>query len=134
MATENINLTKRQRHLRVPVLADEEALIKRRAAEAGVPVAAYLRLLGLAHQVPSRIDNQCIEQLALINGDLGRLGGLLKLWLTNDVSAAGITPRTLRAVLSRIMATQDEMHALMHGIVAPVQRKTLAAKDFGGAS
>lgn len=114
---------KRRRHLRVPVLPDEETQIKRKAAEAGVPVAAYLRLLGLAHHVPSRIDHQRVESLAHINGDLGRLGGLLKLWLADDARAACVTTDTLRAVLSSIHENQGQMHALMSAIVADARRK-----------
>ena len=96
--------------MRVPVLPDEEAEIKRLAASVGLPVAAYLRNVGLGYQVPGILDNKRVEELARINGDLGRLGGLLKLWLTDDV-------RTLQ--LSKIVSTQDRMHEVMQEVVTP---------------
>ena len=40
---------KQGRHLRVPVLPEEEAAIKQKAAETGLSVAAYLRNVGLGY-------------------------------------------------------------------------------------
>ena len=74
----------RDKKLRVPVLPNEEAEIKSKAQDAGLTVAEYLRNLGLGYSVPSVIDSRQVDSLLKINGDLGRLGGLIKLWLTND--------------------------------------------------
>ena len=107
----------KQRHLRVPVHPDEEEQIKRNAAVVGRSVAAYLRNIGLGYEVRGILDNQRVEELARINGDLGRLGGLLKLWLTNDERTAGFGESTIRALLSKIEDTQDTMHAVMRQVV-----------------
>ncbi|WP_426078820.1 conjugal transfer transcriptional regulator TraJ [Janthinobacterium sp. PSPC3-1] len=111
--------TRKARHLRVPVLPAEEAQIKRLAAAAGLPVAAYLRKVGLGYRLPGILDHRRVEELARINGDLGRLGGLLKLWLTNDERTAAFGEATIRAVLAKIADTQDEMHAVMRAVVLP---------------
>ena len=111
--------TRKARHLRVPVLPAEEAQIKRLAAAAGLPVAAYLRRVGLGYRLPGILDHRRVEELARINGDLGRLGGLLKLWLTNDERTAAFGDATIRAVLAKIADTQDEMHAVMRAVVLP---------------
>ena len=71
------------------------------------------------YQVRGIVDNKQVEELARINGDLGRLGGLLKLWLTNDARTAQFGESTIRAVLSRIEATQDRMIGVMHDVVRP---------------
>ena len=110
---------RKARHLRVPVLPAEEAQIKRLAAAAGLPVAAYLRKVGLGYRLPGILDHRRVEELARINGDLGRLGGLLKLWLTNDERTAAFGEATIRAVLAKIADTQDEMHAVMRAVVLP---------------
>lgn len=110
---------RKARQLRVPVLPDEEAAIKRMAASAGLPVAAYLRNVGLGYQVRGILDNKRVEELARINGDLGRLGGLLKLWLTNDPRTAQFGESTIRALLSKIEDTQDHMHMVMQSVVMP---------------
>ena len=65
----------RKKRLRVPVLPDEEVAIKKMAASTGLPVAAYLRRVGLGYPVHSTLDHKGAEALASINGDLGRLGG-----------------------------------------------------------
>lgn len=107
------------RHLRVPVLPDEEAEIKRLAASVGLSVATYLRNVGLGYQVTGILDNKRVEELARINGDLGRLGGLLKLWLTDDVRTLKFGEDTILALLSRIEFTQDRMHDVMKEVVTP---------------
>ena len=107
------------RHLRVPVLPEEEAQIKNNAAAAGLAVAAYLRTVGLGYQVTGILDNQRVEELARINGDLGRLGGLLKLWLTDDIRTLQFGESTILALLSKIEDTQDRMHDVMRAVVLP---------------
>lgn len=111
--------TRKARQLRVPVLPDEEAAIKRKAAATGLSVAAYLRNIGLGHKVTGILDNQRVEELARINGDLGRLGGLLKLWLTDDPRTALFGTTTIRALLSKIEDTQDKMQQVMTAVVLP---------------
>jgi hypothetical protein len=55
---KTIKKERRDKKLRVPVLPIEEAEIKSKAMDAGLPVAEYLRNLGLGYQVPSVIDNE----------------------------------------------------------------------------
>jgi hypothetical protein len=111
--------TRKDRQLRVPVLPGEEKEIKRLAAATGLPVAAYLRNVGLGYRVRGILDNKRVEELARINADLGRLGGLLKLWLTDDPRTATFGEATMRAVLARIEETQIEMHEVMRAVVVP---------------
>jgi hypothetical protein len=107
----------KQLHLRVPVQPDEEELIKRKARAAGTSIAAYLRNVGLGYEVRGILDNRRVEELARINGDLGRLGGLLKLWLANDARTAAFGEATIRALLSKIEDTQSAMHDVIRRVV-----------------
>jgi hypothetical protein len=100
---------KHGRHLRVPVLPEEESLIKSNAAQSGLTIAEYLRRLGLSYSIPSMLDQNAIIELSKINADLGRLGGLLKLWLSDDVRVSDFTPETIRTLLRRISGTQKIM-------------------------
>ena len=111
--------TRKERQLRVPLLPTEEAAIKKMAASAGLSVAAYLRNVGMGYQVRGILDNKRVEELARINGDLGRLGGLLKLWLTDDPRTLRYGESTIRALLSKIEDTQDKMHEVMRAVVMP---------------
>jgi len=103
----------------VRVLPDEKATIDENAREAGLSTSAYLRALGLGYEPKSIVDNLKVDELAKINGDLGRLGGLLKLWLTNDPRTAQFGESTIRAALARIEVTQAEMIKVMRQIVRP---------------
>jgi Mobilization protein NikA len=100
---------KRDKRLRVPVLPEEENMIKAKACEAGLAVAEYLRNLGLGYSVPSIIDNRQVDALLKINADLGRLGGLIKLWLTNDERTKYIGKSQLYMTLDTIRETQSVM-------------------------
>ena len=100
---------KHGRHLRVPVLPEEEKEIKENAAKAGLKTAEYLRRLALGHKIHGVIDSQHVIQLSKINADLGRLGGLLKMWLSNDERLVHIEPKTMMVVLDRIQMTQAGM-------------------------
>jgi hypothetical protein len=111
------HVTRKQCHLRVPVLPEEAQAIKAQARAVGLPVAAYLRNVGLGIEVKSVLDYQRIGELARINGDLGRLGGLLKLWLTNGERLDRIKASELRAVLNKIEANQEAMRAIMQTVV-----------------
>ena len=104
-----IKKERRDKKLRVPVLPIEEAEIKNKATDAGLPVAEYLRNLGLGYQVPSFIDNRKVDALLKINADLGRLGGLIKLWLTNDKRTRLIGKPQLQLTLDSIRNTQSTM-------------------------
>jgi hypothetical protein len=110
---------KRAQHLRVPVSPEEKAAIQRQAAKAGLKVAAYLRNVGMGFEIHGVVDAIQVEELARINGHLGRLGGLLKLWLTNDARVAQFGEATIRAILSRIEDTQDKMIDTMAAVVRP---------------
>lgn len=89
------------------------------AAQAGMTPSRFLREIGQGYRVTGIVDYVQVRELARINGDLGRLGGLLKLWLTDDAKVAQLDEDTIRALLHRIDGTQDEMTRVMTKIVMP---------------
>ena len=98
---------------------DERERIEANARDAGMSVARFLREVGQGYRVRGIVDFEQVRELARINGDLGRLGGLLKLWLTDDVRTARFGEATVRALLERIETTQDQMAGVMRAIVRP---------------
>ena len=62
----------------------ERQTIFEKAEQCGLSASNYLRAIGLGMEVTSVIDHRKVDGLIRVNGDLGRLGGLLKLWLSND--------------------------------------------------
>ena len=77
------------------------------ARSVGMSVASYLRAVGAGYQPRAVVDRDRIDEMLRINGDLGRLGGLLKLWLTNDAKLdqfdRGQIRQAILAALRRIV-------------------------------
>ena len=109
--------------IKVYCLPDERRQIEATAKAAGLSMSTYLLNVGIGYQIKGIVDNNEVEKLAKINGDLGRQGGLLKLWLTNDERAAHFSKPTIRAVLSRVVETQDKMIDVMKSILRPRAEK-----------
>lgn len=111
-------------------LPHEKAEIETLAKASGNSASSYLRLVGQGYVVRGILDYEHVAELAKINGDLGRLGGLLKLWLTDDAKLAtfGVTPtsRSIVGVLEEIRGNQVAIREVMARIVTP-----LAAKKAG---
>lgn len=105
--------------LKVYCLPEERSAIEENARRAGLSVARYLRDVGQGYQIKGVMDYESVRELVRVNGDLGRLGGLLKLWLTDDARTARFGDATILALLARIEATQDEMSRLMKSVVQP---------------
>ena len=105
--------------IKVYCLPGERDQIKAQALATGLSLSTYLLRVGMGYQVRGILDNKRVEELARINGDLGRLGGLLKLWLTDDARTAQFGESTIRALLSRIEDTQDQMQGVMRAVVIP---------------
>jgi len=82
-----------------------------------MPIAAYLRDVGMGFQPRAVGDRDRIDDMLRINGDLGRLGGLLKLFLSDDAALRRFDSRqvsqVILAALRRIEGTQDEMRAVL---------------------
>ena len=109
--------------IKVYCLPEERQQIETNARAAGLSLARYLRDVGQGYRITGVMDYEKVRELARISGDLGRLGGLLKLWLTNDERAAQFGYETIHAVLSRIEKTQDEMGQVMMDVVMPRSKR-----------
>lgn len=105
--------------IKVYCLPEEREEIERLARSSGHSASTYLRLVGQGYRVTGVTDFENVRALVRVNGDLGRLGGLLKLWLTDDVRTAQFGPGTILRLLSRIEANQEEMSRLMESVVRP---------------
>ncbi|MEX3950193.1 conjugal transfer protein TraJ [Paraburkholderia sp. EG287B] len=78
--------------IRVWCLPQERALIEANPRDAGLGVSRYLHDVGIDYKIDDVIEAELVGELAKINGDQGRLGGLLKLRLTNSKKLAGQDP------------------------------------------
>lgn len=104
--------------IKVYCLPQEAEAIKAQAKAVGLPVAAYLRRVGLGMEIKSVLDYARVDDMARINADLGRLGGLLKLWLTDEARLQAHPPEQIREVLVKIERNQEHLRALMRAVVS----------------
>ena len=94
------------------IRGEKDAIVAKADAHS-LSASSYLRRLGLAMPVESTIDQRAILDLAKINADLGRFGGLIKMWLTTNadfksVSAQGLQ-RKLENTLTDVRLLQKKM-------------------------
>ncbi len=68
--------------LQVCVSAEEAARIEAAAKAADLSVSAFLRALGLGYKPMAVVDLDEALKLNHLGSNLGRLGGLLKLWIS----------------------------------------------------
>ncbi|WP_285538309.1 conjugal transfer protein TraJ [Brucella sp. NBRC 12950] len=71
----------RNRTIRLRVSKTEEDEIKERAELSGLTLSAFIRSVALNVPILSAVDLAAADRLERINADLGRVAGLLKLWL-----------------------------------------------------
>ena len=103
--------------IKVYCLPEERAAIEANAQAAGMSTSAYLLAVGQGYRVQGVTDYENVRELVRVNGDLGRLGGLLKLWLTDDDRTARFGVSTILALLGKIEATQDKICTIAESVV-----------------
>ncbi len=84
---------------------DEHQAIVDKAAACGLSVSELSKRVCLGYPIKSLVDQQAVREIARIGADLGRLGGLLKMWLTNDDEHV----QDVRNLLKQIEACQAEL-------------------------
>lgn len=105
--------------VKVYCLPDERAQLQANARAARKPLSTYMLKVCLGYHVPNVADRCRADELLRINADLGRLGGLLKLWLTNDERTAAFGVSTIRGLLAKIESTQQEVLAVVREVLVP---------------
>ncbi|SEM30799.1 plasmid mobilization protein [Acinetobacter sp. DSM 11652] len=107
---------RRGKPIEVWVTDDEKEEIRERAKNAGLSMSGYLRALGLNQPIKSKVDLLAVSDLAKVNGDLGRVAGLLKLWLA-EKRGQGARPFEVESMMKDFRAIQQEMLKLMSQVI-----------------
>ena len=95
---------------------EEKQIIHRNARDTGYWTAGFMRQLGTGHQPQSIIDYKAIREIIHLRADLGRLAGLLKLWLGESSAAAGTARREINQVRDTMLANQKALRGLIDRI------------------
>jgi len=104
---------KRSRRIGLTLHPTEAEAIEGLASAVGMSVASYLRAVGAGYQPRAVVDRDQVDAMLKVNGDLGRLGGLLKLWLSDDAKLnqfdRGQVRQAILGALRRIDANQGSL-------------------------
>ncbi|SQB21949.1 Relaxosome protein [Citrobacter koseri] len=95
----------------------KKAQIQENAEASGLSVASFIRKVAMGYQVESIVDIDQVVELSRVNADLGRLGGLLKLWLANDPRTVDFSPSLIKTLLAKIESTRQELRNIMDRIL-----------------
>lgn len=104
----------RPRRNRVDVWCTDEEFAKIKAAArlSGLSISGYLRTVGNGYQPRSTFDSEAVDRLAQLHADQDRLGGLLKLWLSNRQNH-GAPASNVRSILHQIESLQTTIANLV---------------------
>lgn len=106
-------MTRPRTAIKVFVAEKERALITDLAKSANLSLSAYLRAAGLNQKVRSAIDVHAVNELAKVNGELGRTADLLKKWLDEGNGARWDVERLMK----EIRELQKQSHEIMGRMV-----------------
>lgn len=76
--------TKRMKTITIKVNTFEHDSLINKAESHGISPSTYLRNLGMSYPVKSIVDAKAAASLLKANSDLGRLGGLFKMWMNRN--------------------------------------------------
>ncbi|NWB54322.1 CopG family transcriptional regulator [Pseudomonas sp. F8002] len=107
---------RRGKPIEVWVTDEEKALITDKAEEAGMSRSGYLRALGMNTPIRSVVDLRAVADLAKVNGDLGRVAGLLKFWLA-EKRGQGAHPIDVERTMIEFRELQGQIRETMSMIV-----------------
>lgn len=102
--------------IKVWVTDADKSEVAKQAAQAGLSMSAYLLAAGLNHKIRSVLDLKAVSELARVNGDLGRVAGLLKLWLA-EKRGQGARAVDVDAMMVEFRELQGEIRAIMSAVV-----------------
>ncbi|WP_182333654.1 plasmid mobilization protein [Stenotrophomonas acidaminiphila] len=98
--------------IKVWVTETERAEIAERAEQAGLSLSGYMLAAGLNHPVRSVVDLLAVADLGKVNGDLGRVAGLLKLWLA-EKRGQGASSTDVADMMRDFRLLQTQLHEIM---------------------
>lgn len=107
---------RRGKPIEIWVTDEEGAAIREKAEETGMSRSGYLRALGLNTPIRSVVDLTAVADLAKVNGDLRRVAGLLKLWLS-DKRGQSVKRSDVKGMMIEFRELQGQVRERMGTIV-----------------
>lgn len=98
-------MSSKKQVIKIYVDKDEYQQICAISANCQLSLSTFAKRLCLGYQPPSKADAQAVLELLRVNADLGRLGGLLKFWLSEPDRNAN----EVRRLLHELEAAKEEL-------------------------
>ena len=99
----------------------ERIQIIRNALATGKTVSEYMRNVSIGYRVQSNVNAEQARELIRLKGDMGRLGGLLKLLLANEERFDGMTGERLQfetiKLLDEISENQKRVRSAIKDLI-----------------
>jgi hypothetical protein len=102
--------------VQIRATAEEVQAIAANARAVGMSVGAYLRAVGTGY-TRAIVDRERVEAMLKVNGDRGRLGGLLKLWLSDDAKLKQFDRGQVRQAILAALRRIDENQGLLRNVI-----------------
>jgi len=100
---------------------EEYAQVAAMAAQTGLSISTFLKRVGLGQELRTKTDHEAVLALLKANADLGRLGGLFKMALSEGT--AGKWSDEFRATLRQIEQGQAKVIAACRDVASSLRRK-----------
>lgn len=104
-----------QIHFRIS--QEDKEIISENARKCNLTVGEYLRQVGCGYTPKNNEHLERIHDLIIVNGDLGRLGGLLKLWLTDQLKVSYYHRKGIVRLLHEIEYNRLQLEEIMEKIL-----------------
>ncbi len=119
---ENTQVTrKNSTRITLYLLPEEKAFIDENAKRFGMSSNEFIRSCVKGQKFPSHIDLLAMKELIKLRADLGRLGGLLKLWLSDDKKTQRFNVATIMQLLGRIDSSMSSLRHYIDALWAKLQ-------------
>lgn len=116
----------RRRSIHVPVRSDELQQLRLRASGVRMPLSTYIRGRGLVFRPTVLLSPSAVQDMLDLRSEVNRLGGLLRLWITDDPRLADYphsqVSRTVGEALRRVASLQRQIRELAQGQIRELGR------------
>jgi len=101
---------------------EEHLIMQTRARATGLSLSTYLRNLGCSYPIKSRADQYLLSLLVSAKNELGRQGGLLKLYLSKTDRKENLGSKTPEDI-DYILESMEQRQRLIVSIAEQVLRE-----------
>jgi hypothetical protein len=122
-----------ERCVKVYLTEAEYQRLRRRADQAGLSLSAFTRACGLNLPILHRIDIEALRSLLGVCANLGRFGGLLKMWLASGKGRRDVAQIQITDLLHDILGCRDQLITVADQVRRPERRGEPNEAPNGGA-